>query len=63
MGSLAGSCDMGSLAGSFIQLLSALLNGFVMSVMFTATSPIALEVLALLPPTPPSHLPSDPLYP
>ncbi len=32
--------------------------------LFTATSPIAPEVLALLPPPPPpSHLPSDPPYP
>ena len=30
--------------------------------LFTSTSPIAPDVLALLPPPPP-HLPSDPLYP
>ena len=46
-----------------VTVRCALLSGFChVSQLFTATSPIAPEVLALLP-LPPPHLPSEPPYP
>ena len=54
---LAASCDMAFLAGSYTERIAEWLRH--VSQLFTAASPIAPEMLALLrPPSP--HLPADP---